>query len=190
MTADQIIAFIQGGEWTSITVEVRPSAQKNVDGTLKPFYLTRVFKYNTNDGFELEVTNYADALGKWPLAKMLIKGHVIWQGEHSIATGAYKVDFIADEAYEVTPLHSGFLDLLNKLASQGFNEWKLNESQSIFKKSFLPFGLAEGQIFKEFDLMYVHNDLLFWGARNIDGRGFDTEENRPVNLQIPMERKK
>jgi hypothetical protein len=190
MTADQIIAFIQGGEWTSITVEVRPSAQKNVDGTLKPFYLTRVFKYNTNNGFELEVTNYADALGKWPLAKMLIKGHVIWQGEHSIATGAYKVDFIADEAYEVTPLHSGFLDLLNKLASQGFNEWKLNESQSIFKKSFLPFGLAEGQIFKEFDLMYVHNDLLFWGARNIDGRGFDTEENRPVNLQIPLERKK
>ena len=24
------------------------------------------------------------------------------------------------------------------------------------------------------------------GARNIDGRGFDKEENRPTNLQIPL----
>jgi hypothetical protein len=30
---------------------------------------------------------------------------------------------------------------------------------------------------------------LFWGARNIDGRGFDTEQNRPTNLQIPLIRK-
>jgi len=30
---------------------------------------------------------------------------------------------------------------------------------------------------------------LFWGARNIDGRGFDTEANRPTNLQIPLVRK-
>jgi hypothetical protein len=30
--------------------------------------------------------------------------------------------------------------------------------------------------------------MMFWGARNIDGRGFDTEENRPTNLQIPMVR--
>jgi len=30
---------------------------------------------------------------------------------------------------------------------------------------------------------------LFWGARNIDGRGFDSEPNRPTNLQIPLVRK-
>ena len=30
--------------------------------------------------------------------------------------------------------------------------------------------------------------MLFWGARNIDGRGFDKEENRPTNLQIPLVR--
>src|ERR1700674_4283224 len=32
----------------------------------------------------------------------------------------------------------------------------------------------------------LRGDLLFWGARNIDGRGFDTEQNRPTNLQIPL----
>jgi hypothetical protein len=30
--------------------------------------------------------------------------------------------------------------------------------------------------------------MLFWGARNVDGRGFDKEENRPTNLQIPLVR--
>jgi hypothetical protein len=27
-----------------------------------------------------------------------------------------------------------------------------------------------------------------WGARNIGGRGFDAEQNRPTNLQIPLVR--
>src|SRR4051794_13793681 len=79
MTVEQIKQFIQGG-WVSIAPEVRPSAIKNADGTLKPFYLTRNFKYTFNDAFELEVINYADAYGKVPLAKMNVKGHTIWQG--------------------------------------------------------------------------------------------------------------
>ncbi|ESY55545.1 MULTISPECIES: hypothetical protein [unclassified Mesorhizobium] len=53
----------------------------------------------------------------------------------------------------------------------------------------MPFGLVGGTHFKEFDLVYIAHDLLFWGARNIDGRGFDTEENRPTNLQVPLVRK-
>jgi hypothetical protein len=43
-----------------------------------------------------------------------------------------------------------------------------------------------GQIFMEYDLIFVLNGMMFWGARHVDGRGFDTEENRPANLQIPM----
>jgi len=50
-------------------------------------------------------------------------------------------------------------------------------------------GLAEGRNFMEYDLIYVQGDYLFWGARNVDGRGFDTEQNRPTNLQIPLRRK-
>ena len=64
------------------------------------------------------------------------------------------------------------------------------ETQNILKKAFPLFGLAEGQIFKEYDLIYLYNGMMFWGARNIDGRGFDTENNRPTNLQIPMIRQK
>ena len=49
--------------------------------------------------------------------------------------------------------------------------------------------LAAGKNFMEYDLVFVSHDMLFWGARNIDGRSFDTEENRPTNLQIPLVRK-
>jgi hypothetical protein len=114
---------------------------------------------------------------------------MFWRGEHSIAPGAQKVDFVADEAYEVTPLLQGFADVLNKVATDGYAKWEVNATQSIFGRAFVPFGLVEGKHFMEYDLVYLANDMLFWGARNIDGRGFDKEENRPTNLQIPLIRK-
>jgi hypothetical protein len=175
------------GNWESIAPEIRPS--KNPDGSLKAFYLKRAFKYLPYDEFELDVVNFADPYGAVPLARIKIKGHMIWQGAHSIAPGAQKVDFIADQGYEVTPIAQGFVDILNKVASAGYAPWAANASQSIFGKTFLPFGLKEGTNFMEYDLVYLRGDLLFWGARNIDGRGFDTEQNRPTNLQIPLIRK-
>jgi hypothetical protein len=185
MTPEQIKQFMQG-EWASIAPELRPSSIKNADGSLKPFYLKRAFKYSTDDTFELEVINSADAYGKIPLVRIVIKGHIVWQGEHPIAAGAQKVKFTADMAYEVTPLAQGFADAMNQVAGKGFNKWEVNSMQSILGKAFAPFGLAEGQTFAEYDLIHVHDNMLFWGARNVDGRGFDTEENRPTNLQIPL----
>ncbi|MGZ3882705.1 MAG: hypothetical protein ACXVNO_03850 [Bacteroidia bacterium] len=189
MTLEQLKQNIQG-DWVSIAPEIRPSSLKNADGTLKPFYLKREFTYIAGDKFELTITNLADAYGKVPLAKLFIKGNMHWQGEHPIASGAQKVNFIADEAYEVTPLLQGFADVLNQLAKDGFTKWEVGQIQSILKKAFVPFGLVEGQIFAEYDLIYLFSDMMFWGARNIDGRGFDKEENRPTNLQVPLVRKK
>ena len=177
------------GDWTSIAPEVRPSASKNADGSLKPFYLKRAFKYLPSDRFELEIINSADPNGAVPLVQIKIAGHMLWRGAHPIAPGAQKVDFVADDAYEVTPLAQGFADVLNKVASVGYAPWAVSSPQSIFGKAFAPFGLAEGTNFMEYDLVYLRGDLLFWGARNIDGRGFDTEQNRPTNLQIPLIRK-
>jgi hypothetical protein len=175
------------GNWESIAPEIRPS--KNPDGSLKPFYLKRAFKYQPSDRFELEVVNSADPYGAVPLARIRIGGHMLWQGAHPIAAGAQKVDFVADESYEVTPLVQAFADILNKVASAGYAPWAVNAPQSIFGKAFAPFALKEGTNFMEYDLVYLRGDLLFWGARNIDGRGFDTEQNRPTNLQIPLVRK-
>ena len=112
-----------------------------------------------------------------------------WRGDHPIAPGAQKVDFAADEAYAVTPLLQPFADLLGKVATDGYAPWKVGEKQSIFGKAFAPFGLAKGAVFLEYDLVHLAHGMLFWGARHVDGRGFDTEANRPTNLQIPLARK-
>lgn len=177
------------GEWFSIAPEIRPSATKNADGSLRPLYLTRDFKYLDNDRFELTIVNSADPLGKVPVARIYLRGHMHWRGDHPVAQGAQKVDFVADEDYQVTPLAQPFVELLNKVASAGYAKWELNVPQKVLGKSFAPFGLSEGRNFMEYDLVYLARDMLFWGARNIDGRGFDKEENRPTNLQIPLVRK-
>lgn len=188
MSVEEIKKFIAGGQWTSLAPEIRPSASKNPDGSIKPFYLARLFSYSPDDTFELTVTNFGDPFGKVALAKMSIQGHMHWKGDHPIAAGAQKVDFIADLNYEVTPLLQPFADAMNQF-TKGFAKWEVNQPQRILKKPFPPFGLAEGQIFSECDLIYISNNLMFWGARNVDGRGFDREENRPTNLQIPLVRK-
>ena len=176
------------GRWASIAPEVRPSAFKNADGSIKPFYLSRRFDYLPDGRFELEITNYADAGGNVPLVKMNIRGHVEWRGPHPVADGAQHADFTADEAYDVTPLHAAFVDVLNRTAAEGYEPWETGRTQSILKKAFAPFGLADGQLFKEYDLIYIRDGLMFWGARHVDGRGFDTEANRPAHLQIPMQK--
>ena len=144
------------GDWTSIAPEIRPSALKNPDGTLKAFYLKREFKALPGDRFELAVANFADPYGKVPLARILIRGHMVWRGDHPIAAGAQKVDFVADEAYEVTPLLQGFADVLNQVAGKGYAPWQVGRTQSVFGKSFAPFGLVEGRNFMEYDLSLIH----------------------------------
>ncbi|HEY4175828.1 MAG TPA: hypothetical protein VGM90_03315 [Kofleriaceae bacterium] len=185
MTLEQLKAALVGN-WRSIAPEIRPS--KNPDGSLKPFFLSREYTYESSDRFQLTVSNFADPNGKVPIAKIEIVGHAAWVGPHPITDGAQKVNFTADEAYAVTPLVQPFVDILNKVAVDGYAKWEVGGRQSIFGKSFAPFGLVAGQNFKEYDLTHIAHDLMFWGARNIDGRGFDTEENRPTNLQIPLVR--
>jgi hypothetical protein len=183
MNVEELKAGLLGTQ-VSIAPEVRPS--RNPDGSLKPFLLTRNFVYLPEDRFELTVMNYADPFGKAPIAKIDIAGHMFWRGEHPIGPGAQKVDFVADQAYAVTPLIQAFVDVLNRAVTDGYEPWDIGKKQSNFGKSFLPFALVKGQNCKEYDLVHLVHGLLFWGARNVDGRGFDTEANRPTNLQIPL----
>jgi hypothetical protein len=185
MTANQVKSAISG-DWISIAPEVRPSAFRNSDGSLRPFYLTRRFTFRPDDSFTLEITNFGDPFGQLPLVRMFIGGHLEWKGDHPIAPDAQKADFTADTRYDVTPLHPSFADILNKTARQDFEPWVPGQLQDILKKAFLPFGLAKDQVFKEYDLIYLHGGMMFWGARHVDGRGFDTDANRPTNLQIPL----
>lgn len=175
------------GRWVSIAPEIQLSSSKNPYGFLKPFYLTRDFTLYNENRFELTVTNFADPYGKIPFSKITKKGTIEWLEEHPIADGAVKVNVSADEDYTITPLSVEFAAILNQ-DTKGFNEWKTGETQSIFTRAFPQLGLSEGKINKEFDLIFVLDNFMFWGARNADGRSFDTEESRPTNLTIPLEK--
>ncbi|HWK03529.1 MAG TPA: hypothetical protein VNS58_07850 [Puia sp.] len=186
MTAAQIKSFIQGGDWISITPELRPGITRSAAGDLQPFYCTRGFKYPPDDRFICTFINYADPNAKVPLVKFVIKGHLQWQGEHPIAPGAQKVDYVADEAYEVTPVHQGFADAVNRAPANGLNKWEVDVMQDLKGKAFPAFGLADEKIYVDYDLIYICNEMLFNGSKHVDGRPFNKPENRPTNLQIPL----
>jgi hypothetical protein len=189
MTAEQTRQFIETGEWESIAIELRPVKDRSGNGNINPFYVFRTFKFTAGNKFECTVINYADAGGRVPLVKIVIKGHNKWQNANGVATGAWNVDYIANEAYEIIPLHLGFADALNKTPLNGLNKWEIGIMQDIKAKAFPVFGLAEGQIYVDYDLIYIFNNLLFMGSKHVDGRAFDSPENRPTNLQIPLKRK-
>jgi len=188
MTIEEIKQFIQGGEWVSIAPELRPSITKSTAGDINPFYCTRAFRYPAGDRFECTLVNYLDANGKTPLVKFVIKGHLKWQGEHPIAPGAQQVDYVADEAYEVTPLHAGWVDAVNRIPSNGISKWALNVSQDLKGKAFPPFGLADAKIYVDYDLICIFRDMLFNGSKHVDGRPFARPGDRPTNLQVPLVR--
>jgi hypothetical protein len=132
------------GTWVSIAPEIRPS--KNPDGTLKPFYLRRSFVYQHEDRFELTVMNYADPTAKIAIAKIEIAGHMFWRGDHPIAPGAQKVDFVADEAYAVTPLVQPFADLLNKVSRVAMRDGRSAESRTSSERRSRPLAWPKGRI--------------------------------------------
>jgi hypothetical protein len=188
MTLEEIKQFIRGGEWVSISPELRPAINKSTAGDINPFYCTRAFRYLPEDGFECVLVNYLDAHGKTPLVKFAIKGHLEWKGEHPIASGAQQVDYVADKAYEVIPLHAGWVDAVNRILTDGIRKFELNVPQDIKGKAFLPFGLTEARIYVDYDLIYIYRDMLFNGSKNVDGRPFNKAANRPTNLQVPLVR--
>lgn len=188
-TIAAIKAFIQGGEWTSLSVELRPFEDRLGTGKIQSFYVKRIFKYLPNDRFEGTIISYADAYGQMPLVQFTFKGHNKWGKEHPIAKGAYEIDYILDEAFEVTPLNTMFTEQLNMAPTKGLNKWETNIMQDIKGKDFPLFGIKEGETVGDYDLIYIHSNMLFMGSKHVDGRGFDKPENRPTNLQIPLERK-
>lgn len=188
MTVEETKQFIQGGQWVSVAPELRPSIASGAGGNIQPFYLTRTFRFTADDRFECVVINSADAWGRVPLVHIVIKGHLRWQGAHPIAEGAQQVDYVADEAYEVTPLHQGFADAVNQVPGESLNKWEVNVMQDVKGKAFPAFGLTEGEIYVDYDLIYAYHDLLFNGSKNVDGRAFDKPANRPTNLQVPLAR--
>ena len=187
MQIDEIKRNLASGIWVSVAPEIRPSTIKTPAGDIKPLYCSRRFVYSEGDRFQLTFLNYADPFGKVPLVEMLISGHVQFGPAHPIAPGAYEANYIADSGFSITVMNAAFATAINSIPlGASVQPWAVNVPQDVLGKSVPTFGLKAGEFFTEYDLVYIKDDLLFNGSRNVDGRPFDRPENRPTNLQAPL----
>lgn len=176
------------GEWQSLSVELRPTEDRTGSGKIEPTYLRRNFKYLANDKFIGTITLYGDNYGQLPLMEFEFKGNLIWYEEHPIAEGAWKIDYMLDEGFGVTPLNPQAADMLNMALPEGMTPFEDQVQKDILGKAFPMFHIVEGQVVGDYDLIYFKHGLLFMGAKHVDGTPFDKPENRPHQLQIPLER--
>lgn len=186
-TLEEVKAYALG-EWKSISVELRPTEDRTGSGVVQPTYLRRNFKYLPKDKFIGTITLYADNYGQFPLMEFEFKGNLNWGEPHPIAAGAWKIDYILDEGFGVTPLNDQAATMLNAALPEGMPPFEVNQKKDILAQAFPMFNIQENQIVSDYDLIYFKNGLLFMGAKHVDGTPFDQPENRPHQLQIPLEK--
>ena len=174
------------GEWESLSVELRPTEDRTGSGKIEPTYLKRNFKYLEGDQFVGTITLFGDNYGQLPLMEFEFKGRLVWGEEHPIAQGAWKVDYVLDGGFGVTPLNPQAAAMLNQALPEGMTPFEDGVQKDILKKAFPMFHIVEGQVVSDYDLIYFKNGLLFMGAKHVDGTPFDKVENRPHQLQIPL----
>lgn len=176
------------GNWQSISIELRPTEDRTGSGNIQPTYLKRYFSYLADDQFVGVITLFADDYGQMPLMEFEFKGDLNWGEPHPIADGAWKIDYVLNAGFAVTPLNEQSAQMFNTALPEGMTPFEVNVKKDILGKAFPMFHIAEGQVVSDYDLIYFKNGLLFMGAKHVDGTPFDKVENRPHQLQIPLER--
>lgn len=182
------------GTWTSISCELRPQ-QNPADPAAAPTptYLTRDFTFEAEGGFSAMITIFADPACTQPTVLFSFAGEVVWHGPNPAAPGAYSQDYVLNAKLELTPLAQPFADQLNALpeGACGQGAFAVGEAKDVLGQPCVLVRFEEGNPFVvDHDLLYVREDmpdLLFMGAKHVDGTGFYAEENRPqVGLQQPL----
>lgn len=184
---DDVKAFAVG-DWTSLSVELRPTEDRTGAGTIEPTRLRRDFTYNDDDTFRGTITMFVDDYGQLPLLAFEFKGHLRWGSAHPIADGAWNIDYVLDDGFAVTPLMPDAADMLNAGLVEGMAPFEAGVQSDILGQRFPMFDLVEGQTVVDYDLIYFDHGLLFMGAKHVDGTPFDEPDRRPHQLQIPLVR--
>ena len=184
------------GNWTSIACELRP--QQNAEDPSRapdPSFLTRDFTYDADGGFEANITVYADSSCQVPAASYDFAGEVIWHDANPAAPGAWSQDYLLNRKLELTILAPPMAEQLNQLPDGACGEgpFDVNETRNIFGKPCVLLKFVEDSPYViDHDFLHVRADapdMLFMGAKHVDGTGFYLPENRPtVGLQQPLMR--
>ncbi len=182
------------GTWTSISCEMRPAQDaENPDLAPTPTYLKRDFTYDSDGGFEANITVYADSACDIPAVSYDFAGEIVWHEANPAAEGAWSQDYILNRQLELTVLAAPMADQLNQLPAGacGDGEFVVGEARDILGQPCVLLRFVEGSAYVvDHDFLYVREDvpnMLFMGGKHVDGTGFYYPENRPtVGLQQPL----
>jgi hypothetical protein len=105
--------------------------------------------------------------------------------------GAVEADFAFTDM-KITPHTPEFAGFLNSGApgTCGPAEWKVNVAQSVKPTDGCAVIGVKLSEYKEYDLVKVDGDKLYYGARPADGSAPDTPAKRATALQVPLVRVK
>lgn len=197
LAADNSLDGLQArivGTWESISCEMRP--QPNAADPSKapsPSYLTRRFTYDAEGGFDANITLFADPACSLPAASYDLAGEIIWHGENPAADGAWSQDYLLNRKLQLTILAPPMAEQLNQLpeGACGEGEFEVGKVRDILGKPCALLRFVDGSDYViDHDFLYVREDtpnMLFMGAKHVDGTGFYTPKNRPmVGLQQPL----
>lgn len=182
------------GSWTSIACEVRPQQNaQNPELAPTPSYLTRDFTYDADDGFEANITVYADAACAVPAVSYDFAGEIVWHDANPAAEGAWSQDYLLNRQLELTVFAPPMAEQLNQLPDGACGEgpFVVGEPRDVLGEPCALLRFVEGSPFvTDHDFLYIREDtpnMLFMGGKHVDGTGFYYPENRPtVGLQQPM----
>lgn len=181
------------GSWESIACEMRPQARP--DGGVAPTYLTSAFTHAADGGFQGRITLYADPACGMAMAEFAFAGETVWHGPNPAAPGAVSMDHVLNRALTLTPRAAPMAAMLNALPPGLCADGPLavGETADLLGRPCPLLQRVEGAAFVvDHDLIWFHPaapDLLFLGAKHVDGAGFFTPERRPtVGLQQPSQR--
>lgn len=182
------------GQWVSISCELRPQLNTE-DPTRAPAatYLTRDFTYDDQGGFDANITVYADPACSIPAASYNLAGDIIWHDPNPAAAGAWSQDYVLNRKLELTVMAPPMAAQLNQLpdGACGEGDFVVGEVRDILGKPCVLLRFVDGSPYViDHDFLYVREDtpnMLFMGAKHVDGTGFYIPENRPqVGLQQPL----
>ncbi|MBL9054097.1 MAG: hypothetical protein JNN02_10245 [Tabrizicola sp.] len=170
-----------------------------MDPTLAPTpnYLKRDFIWNAEGEVQANIAIFADAACSVPAASYDFAGEVVWRDANPAVAGAWSQDHVQNRKLELTVLAPPMVEQLNQLpeGACGDGAFVAGAVRDVLGKPCALLTFVEGSAFVvDHDFLYVREDmpdLLFMGAKHVDGTGLYAPENRPqVGLQQPLIRMK
>ena len=172
--------------YASIACEVRP--QSDGQGGVSEWWLTREVTFE--DGrIEAVFTTYGGPGCGFAIQELNFAGRVDVLGTSDVAEGAYEANLTIDEFVTIKPLAQPFADFLNS-APEGVcgSDWKVGEAQDILASGCALLGVEPNTPTVEYEILAVEGDMVYFGARKVDGSFLTTPEDRPQALLVPAKR--